>query len=389
MKIIESLSDTNIGGAGVLLFNRIKHTNKKKYKTFVVLPQNSTLKDRFKTLGINVIETRYGNDRSFDIHAVFEYIRIINYIKPHVINTHGCLSARIAAKICNVPVKFCTRHCVYPVSDMQKKISPLIGAVNSFLSDKFIAVAFAARNNLIDLGIPKKKINVIINGAEALERYDVIKINQLKNKLNIPKDAHVLTICARLEPCKDHICFFKALKILKRKGMNFVALVIGDGSMRRYLEDLCEEYGVKERVIFTGFVENVAPYINITDVIINCSVGTETSSLALSEGMSLGKPAIVSDYGGNPYMVKNGINGYIYKCSDYRALAERIECICTNRKVYDKMSSNAYDRFKTELNAEMMTRKTNELYDTLYYADRIARDLKMKNACCNRKIYKQ
>ena len=125
------------------------------------------------------------------------------------------------------------------------------------------------------------------------------------------------------------------------------------------------------------------------DIVINCSVGTETSSLALSEGMSLGKPAIVSNYGGNPYMVKHGVNGFIYECSDYRSLAKCIEKLCADVELYEKMSHESYERFKQELNAENMAQKTNKLYDTLYSASRIAEQLKLKNARCNRKIYKQ
>ena len=389
MKIIEAISDTNIGGAGILLLNRLKHTDRKKYVSIVVLPKNSALKPRLEKLGIETVETQYGMDKSFSIRSVIEYIDIIKRINPDIVNSHGCLSSRMAAKICNVPVKICTRHCVYPVIPICKKFKVLIGAFNSCLSDRFIAVAFAAKDNLLEMGVARKKISVIINGAESLEKYSEIEKERIKNELLIPNDIPVLGICARLEACKDHECFFKALKILKSKKIKFVALVIGEGSLRKHLEELCKEYGLSRYVIFTGFIENVSPYINITDIVINCSVGTETSSLALSEGMSLAKPAIVSNYGGNPYMVKNGVNGFVYESSDYHSLAECIERLCMNRELYEKMSHESYKRFKQELNAENMTKKTNKLYDALYYADRTAVELKMKNTRCDRKIYKQ
>ena len=389
MKIIEAISDTNIGGAGILLLNRLKHTDKRKYTSIVILPKNSALKPRLKKLDIKTIETRYGMDRSFGIRSVIEYIEIIKRINPDIINSHGCLSSRVAAKICKVPVKICTRHCVYPVNAIYKNFKSLIGTVNSCLSDRFIAVAFAARDNLLELGIVRKKISVIINGAESLVEYSEAEKAQIKSELQIPRDISVLSICARLEACKDHECFFKALKILKSRRIKFIALVIGEGSLRRYLEKVCKEYGLSEYVIFTGFIENVSPYINITDIVINCSVGTETSSLALSEGMSLAKPAIVSNYGGNPYMVKHGVNGFVYKCSDHHLLAGYIEKLCRDRELYKKMSHAAYKRFKEELNSENMTQKTNKLYDTLFCASRTAKSLKLKNARCDRKIYKQ
>ena len=64
--------------------------------------------------------------------------------------------------------------------------------------------------------------------------------------------------------------------------------------------------------------------MNIVDINVNCSVGTETSSLALSEGMSLGIPAVVSDFGGNPYMIEHGVNGLVCECYDSRKMADHI-----------------------------------------------------------------
>jgi glycosyltransferase involved in cell wall biosynthesis len=102
------------------------------------------------------------------------------------------------------------------------------------------------------------------------------------------------------------------------------------------------------------------------DVNVNCSVGTETSSLALSEGMSLGIPAIVSDYGGNPYMVRHGINGLVCPQGDSLALAEAIERLSREKTLYTRLSRQARLRFAEELNAEAMTKKTEKLYAELF-----------------------
>ena len=46
IKVIEVISDTNIGGAGILLINRLKHTNKELFDTTVILPKGSKLKKK-------------------------------------------------------------------------------------------------------------------------------------------------------------------------------------------------------------------------------------------------------------------------------------------------------------------------------------------------------
>ena len=47
-------------------------------------------------------------------------------------------------------------------------------------------------------------------------------------------------------------------------------------------------------MIFTGLVRDVAPNYYIMDVQLNCSWGTEATSISLCEGMSIGLPAVVT-----------------------------------------------------------------------------------------------
>ncbi|MFR6187280.1 MAG: glycosyltransferase [Lawsonibacter sp.] len=67
---------------------------------------------------------------------------------------------------------------------------------------------------------------------------------------------------------------------------------------------------------------DVAALLNILDVQLNASYGTEATSLALLEGMSLGLPTIASDYGGNPWLVTDGENGLLFPSRDSQAMAK-------------------------------------------------------------------
>lgn len=366
IKVIEIISDTNIGGAGVLLLNRLKYTDKQKYSTLVLLPSGSMLVPRLKYLGVRYREISGNADRSMDVRTVRKYVSVFKKIKPDIINAHGCISARIAAWLCCVPVKICTRHCVFPVGKISFARKKIMGALNSFLSDKFIAVAYAAKQNLIELGVNDSKIEVIINGADALRKIPDRERAQIRKKLGIHSGSTVLCMCARLEKYKGHEWFFEAFRILLDNGNDVYAILIGDGSQREYFEGLCVQYGIMERVRFIGFVSDVSPYMNIADINVNCSVGTETSSLALSEGMSLGIPAVVSNYGGNPYMIEHGVNGLVCECYDSRKMADHIFDLINDRELYRRMSLASRERFENELNAQEMTEKTNKLYDRLY-----------------------
>ena len=129
---------------------------------------------------------------------------------------------------------------------------------------------------------------------------------------------------------------------------------------------IAEALGIADRVHFTGFVEDVRQVFYAMDLNVNCSVGTETSSLALSEGMSIGLPAVVSDYGGNPYMVRHGKNGYVYPVGDFVQLSREIAVLAEDRSLYVRMSEEAKKRHREELNATAMTVATNSYYREMY-----------------------
>ena len=363
IKVVEVISDTNIGGAGRLLLSRIKYSNKKRFKYIVILPKDSLLSPLLKNAGASIIEIEGCRDKSFDLKVIISLYKTIKFISPSIVNSHACISARIASKLAGVKVNLCTRHCAFPIKSIYllpfvKKIS---GFINSYLSDGVIAVSNSARENLLQLGINDKKIKVIINGAEKLSALPTEEKKKIKAGLKIPAESIVVSIFARLESYKDHKTFLCASNVLKNNE-NIHFLVVGMGSLGKSLREYAQKIGVKENVRFLGFVDDVSNIMNITDINVNCSIGTETSCLALSEGMSLGIPAIASDYSGKKYIVKNKVNGLIFSQKNHIALAKSILLLVNDKKLYSYLSQNAKNRFINELNAERMTLETERYY---------------------------
>ena len=367
MRVLEVISDTNIGGAGVLLLTRLRHSDKKRFQTTVLLPTGSALTARFRQIGVPVRFMQGCHDRSADIRHIGELVRMIRACRPDLINCHGCLAARVAAAIARVPIRIYTRHCAYPVSRLRQSepFKAAFGMFSRILSHHAIAVADAARENLTDMGMKPSQITVVINGAEGVRHLTEDEKSEWRARLGIPCEACVVGISARLEPCKDHACFLRAAERLHRTEGRYFFLIVGDGSLRHDLEREAKKRGVVGVTRFTGFVEDVAPYVNLMDIHVNCSVGTETSSLAISEAMSLGIPTVASDFGGNPYMVRDGENGFLYPAGNDEALAEKIRLLAHTSALYEQVCDGARSRFERELNAASMTKKTEQVYARL------------------------
>ena len=131
------------------------------------------------------------------------------------------------------------------------------------------------------------------------------------------------------------------------------------------LKKLIAEKNLSDTVIMTGFLNDVSGILNITDIQVNCSFGTEATSLSLLEGMSLGIPAVVSDFGGNPGVIKNGGNGFLYPAKDVKKMAECIEELVCDKELYEKMRNNCFDIYERNFTSEVYTKNIEDVYKSL------------------------
>ena len=365
IKVLNILSDSNIGGAGRLLVNYLRNFDREKFDIAVVLPKNSDLKPCVEETGFPVFEIEHGRDKSFDMKAVREVMAIIKKWKPDIVHTHSSFYGKLAAFLCGTKARFYTRHSAFPPSKRLTSFpgKQINGFVNGTLSTDIVAVAEAAKQNLTDTGVDPSKITVIINGVDEVRRTTDVEQYELKRSLGIGESTFVCGISARLEEYKGHKYLLESAKTVTEKHPDTVFLIIGGGTCENELKAQAAKLGNADKVIFTGFVDDVAQYYNIMDLNLNCSIGTETSSLALSEGFSLGVPAVASDYGGNPYMVTDGINGYIVPEKNPDAMTEKINLLIEDRELLARLSSGAREMYEKKFTASVMTRQLEELYE--------------------------
>ncbi|MBQ4137066.1 MAG: glycosyltransferase [Clostridia bacterium] len=365
IKVLNVITDTNIGGAGRVLVHYLRNFDRTRFDVYVALPEGSLLIPEVEKAGYTPILTKHGKDKSFEPCAVTELYGIIKRLKPDIVHTHSSLSAKLAAYLAGVRSRIYTRHCAFDLSPADTRFpkKQISGLVNNTLSTAIVAVVDAAAKNLTDTGVDPKKITVIMNGVEGLaSRNDEEKLS-LRASLGIDKDDFVCTICARLEDVKGHDYFIRAAKLVCEKRDNIKFLIVGTGALENELKALAHSLGLDNKVIFTGFTNDVAGYMNITDLNVNCSWGTEASSLAIAEAMSLSKPTLASIFGGNPAMISEGVNGMLVPKRDENAIADAILKLEADRELVKKLGEGAGEIYRKRFTAQAMTRALEALYD--------------------------
>lgn len=363
IKVTHILTDSNIGGAGRLLRYQLEKADRERFEYSVILPEDAALIPEIEALGIPVV-TVYGiADRSTAPEMKGILTEKIKSLAPDILHTHSSRTGRFAGVAAGVPKIILSKHCsdMPPAQLMKFPYKQMLVREWKKTLHGAIATDDSAADSIAAEALSLDKITVIYNGAPALPVLSDGEKSALKAELGIPEKAFVVGIFARIEPVKDHDKFLDIATECIERGLDDVYfLIVGDGSKRDYVEDYIEESEYGDRIKVTGFVPDVAPLMNICDVNVNCSVGTETSNLALIEGMSLGVVPVVSDLPGNERIAEGC--GIVCDRNDYEEFADAIESLYRDREKLCALSGAAKEKYLAKYTSERYAREVEEYY---------------------------
>lgn len=360
MKVMQVCTDTNIGGAGIWLLTFLKYYDRENTDVVVVIPHGSALAERIAELGVRYVEADYIEDASFSIKAIESLKKIISEEAPEVVHTHASLSARIAAKLCKVPVVN-TRHCIEPAKRGIKRF--VYRTVNNALSDKAIAVSGAVYKNLKEDGMDESKLELIYNGVTPIAEYSAEERLLARMEMGV-EGCFVAGIFARLEPVKNHRLFLEAASAAYKVNDKFRFLIVGAGSLEQELKRQAKRLEVDDAVIFTGFVQDITKLMNVIDVNV-LSSDSEALSISVVEAMTVKKPCIATDAGGPKEVIQNGVSGIIVPVGDAVNLSAALLRMASDPALCASFGEAGYAIAAEKFSPQTMVDKVTDLYYSL------------------------
>ena len=221
---------------------------------------------------------------------------------------------------------------------------------------------------------------LIVNGENVKEfvmgkeKVSDEKIKVIHNGVNIPLSLEPepalfkevqsdfwIGIVANLSPVKRIDVLLHALSELK--GVDFHAVIIGDGSEKESLLRLSEDLGLVSRVHFIGAVKNVVAYLQGLDVGVLCS-DREGFSNSVLEYMACSLPVVATSVGGNIELVDDS-NGFCVPSGDYEALAKALRELALNPDLRKAMGKQSLEKVKENYSWERSIRELEEYYKEL------------------------
>lgn len=351
--VLQILSDSNLGGAGRYLLNLFSAWDQNQYDMALVIPQGAVMEALAEEQGIPVITAQVQGERSMDFHSLLAFREICMLLRPEVVQTHGSLSGRIAARACGAKIIY-TRHSVFPVSPRLKSgLGHLVSRwITGHYADLCLAVSPAAADNLLELGAKPERIVTVMNGAAPLSPASPERQAQLREQYGLPEGVFTAGMFARLEEYKGQTTVLEAAAMLKEQNRRLKILICGAGPMEEVLKDMVREMQLEDTVVLGGFVTNVDELLSLMDVQLNASTGTEATSLSLIEGMSMGLPTVASSYGGNPYLIHDGQEGLLFRPGDAVELADCLSRLMEDTALRQRLSEQARKSYEEHYTAK-------------------------------------
>ena len=177
-------------------------------------------------------------------------------------------------------------------------------------------------------------------------------------------DTPRLVCVGRLCEQKGQIILVRACALLKKRGVNFEVILVGDGEMRHDVEQEISVAKLQHEVKIMGWCSSE----EIRDILTD-SKGLVLPSFAeglpvvIMEAMSLGRPVISTYIAGIPELVRDGIEGLLVYAGSEVHLANAMERLLTmNQNKFEEMGANARERVQTRHCADKEALKLAELF---------------------------
>jgi glycosyltransferase involved in cell wall biosynthesis len=228
------------------------------------------------------------------------------------------------------------------------------------MADEITGVCqFSADSLATQDGFPASRIRVNENGIR-FDRYAMVPDRAaLRTALGLAQDRRYIACIARFHPVKDHRMLVSAFADVAASRSDTDLLLAGDGPLRAELEQYVRSLGLESRVRFLGVRSDVPQLLGASDVFALSSV-SEAASLTLLEAMASGLPVVVTDVGGNPEIVRDGVDGFLVPRGNAAVAATKLLTLVADPEAAAAMGREARTRVRDRFN---LTRCIEQYYE--------------------------
>ncbi|MEK7308496.1 MAG: glycosyltransferase family 4 protein, partial [Nitrospirota bacterium] len=187
----------------------------------------------------------------------------------------------------------------------------------------------------------------------------------LREKLGISHREKAIGVIAALRSWKGHDYLFEAIKSLADAGRDIKLVIAGDGPRYEHLVEKASSLGIKGRVLFLGYRNDIPDILSVLDAVVLPSYANEGVPQSILQAMAMEKPVVACNAGAISEIVQDGRTGLLVEPRDPLAITRGIASVLDNNELAKTITANARRLVESKYSLKHMVDKIEKLYNGL------------------------
>ena len=174
------------------------------------------------------------------------------------------------------------------------------------------------------------------------------------------KKNKTIIIVGRFVPQKDYETAIKAVSELYKARTDFNFYIVGYGELESEIRNWVSEYGIEPITTIYHNPYNIHELLQSSDIYLSTSLFEGTSN-SIMEAMDKSLPVVCTNVGDNPYLVEEGVSGFLSKIRDYVYISDALNMLLDDVELRNKFGMCGNERLRKFYSVERFTEKYKEL----------------------------
>ena len=381
IKVAHIIARMITGGADENTLFTMKGLDKNKYEIDLITGEefDESILNKVKNNHFDIIQVKGLKWKLNFLHDPIVLIKLIKLMRKNrydIVHTHTTkagILGRISAQLSGVPVIVHGLHgSTFQAfnSGLLNWLLFLFERLTGRFTDAYISVSKVLSKTYIEKGIGKKDNHYTVYSGMELSKFyhtrDKINYKEKYEELGINAGDFLIGNVARLETRKGHQFLLDAFKnvVEQQKDGHVKLLIIGEGNKREYLENYAKELNLGDKVIFTGYREDVEELMALMDIFVLTSL-REGLPRVLVQAAAVGMPSVAFNVDGVPEIIKDNYNGFLIKVKDVEQLGNRIVKYMNNKELVLLHGRNGREFIENKWSVKGMVDRIDKIYQKL------------------------
>jgi glycosyltransferase involved in cell wall biosynthesis len=363
MRILHTVPGRNWGGMEQRTLEQVEWLLCHDYPVWLATPNDGATAARAREKGLPVLPFDF--DRSWRLTTLLAFRRLLREKGIDIIDAHYTRDAKTAMGSLDLCAVVRSRHLNQPLKGkFLRRLQWRLGC------DHVIAVAHCVRDGLIEAGLTDAERSSVV-GEWADERFFSPENPErrilARQGLSIDQGQTAIVCVGMLRPDKGQDHLLRAFAMLAETQPQTRLVIVGgptqeSRSFAEALPNIAKECGVTDKVVFTGYRDDIPELMEAADMVVIPSL-TEAQPRAAAQALARGRPIVASAVGGTVEIVRENETGITVPPANPRALACAMEVLITDPARAQRIARAGQELAKRHLRFDARMAETLAVYD--------------------------